>query len=93
MRKAKAYLQPQLLDPLVTFSQKMAEGHGGTAGREFSDARPDDQGLVLLGPGHWQILLRGQCWAVGPTGPSCGLHSWFKGKKKRSWVGNRVAAT
>lgn len=82
--KVKAYLQPRLLDPLVSFSQKMVEGLGGTAGRELSDASPNEQGLVLLGLGHCQRLPKGQYWAMGPTGPSCGLHSWLKGRKRRS---------
>jgi hypothetical protein len=40
-----------LLDPLVSFSPKVAEGYGRTAGREQGDGKSQlIKGLVLLGP-------------------------------------------
>lgn len=33
-----------------------------------------------------------QCWAMGPTGPFHGLHSWLEGQQEAAVEGTRVAA-
>lgn len=69
----------------------MAEGHGGTAGRE-RDSKPQMvKGLVLVCPGALPEPSTGQCWAVGPTGPSVGCIVGWRGSR-RLWVRTRGAA-
>lgn len=72
---------PPLLDPLVSFSRKMAEGHGAVG--EHGDGKPQMiKGPELVGPRGAAEPSTGQCWATGPTGPSCGLHSWLEGEQE-----------
>lgn len=40
------------------------------------------KGPVLMGPRGAAEPSMGQCWAMGPTGPSCGLHSWLEGEQE-----------
>lgn len=30
-----------------------------------------------------------QCWAMGPTGPFCGLHSWLEGEQEAAVDGDQ----
>lgn len=45
-------------------------------------ASPDDKGAGVRGAQGAAEPSTGQCWAMGPTGPSCGLHSWLEGEQE-----------
>lgn len=62
----------------------------GTAGGEHGDGKPQMiRGRCSWGPGTLSEPSRGQCWAMGPTGPSCGLHSWLEGEQEEAVGGNQ----
>lgn len=47
------------------------------------------RGWCLWGPGTLPEPSTGQCWAMGPTGPSCGLHSWLEGEQEEAVGGDQ----
>lgn len=63
----------------------MAEGYGGDSRErtEHGDGKPQViKGLVLVEPRGAARAFHGQYWAMGPTGPSRGLHSWLEGAQE-----------